>query len=132
MWNEHEYGLGLRTINRTLAEQVFKNRDLRQPWNSGQVLGLRILEHPAHQVGLAFAKPDHVLDFSLPNDRLCDAADVRVPRNRRNVHRGLQRHVAIRVNCGRYVDIDTDVEILKLRVNQRVDANSANSWLERT
>ncbi len=46
--------------------------------------------------------------------------------------RDLQRDFAVGVHVRRNVDIDADVEILELRIHQRVDADAANAGLERS
>ena len=42
---------------------------MRQPGDSGQVLGLRILQHSAHQIGLTLAQPHNVLNLPLTDNR---------------------------------------------------------------
>ena len=76
MWNKNEDGFGLRMIDSGLPEQVSEKWYLCEPRDSGEVLGLRIFEHTAHEVSFAFPQPDNVLDLPLADDRLSNAADV--------------------------------------------------------
>ena len=71
-----------------------------------------------------------MFDLALADDGLADAADIGLAGDRRNVHGNLQRDFAVGVHVRRDVDVDADVEILELRVDQRVDADAANAGLE--
>ena len=130
MGYEHEDSLGLRVLCGGLAKEIFQNRNLRQPRNSSQALALQILQHSAHQVGFTLAQADHVFDLLLTNDRLCDAADIGLTRHRRNVHGDFKRHIAVGVDVRRDVDIYANIVVLKLGINQGVDANPANAGLK--
>ena len=63
-------------IDGALPEQILEKRNLRQTGNSGEVLGLRILKHSAHQVGFTFAESDYVFNLSLSNNRLRNATNI--------------------------------------------------------
>src|SRR6266566_6424522 len=115
----------------SLTKQVFQDRNLRQSGNPGETLGLQVLQHSAHKVGFAFAQPDDVLDLSLADDRLRDAANVRVAGHGRNVHGDFQGDFAVGVNVGGHIDIYADIQILKLGVNQRIDSDSTDARLKR-
>ena len=71
-----------------------------------------------------------MLDLALSDDGLADTADVLLTGDSGNVHRHLERDLAVRVDARRDVDIDSDVEILELSVDQRIDADSADAGLE--
>src|SRR5581483_8213099 len=114
------------------TEYVLQYWNLCQSRDAGKISGLRIFKHSAHQVGFALTQSHHVLDLSLTDDWLGDTANIGVASHGRDVHCGLQRNVAIRMNRGRYVDVHADIEILKLRVNQWVDTYTADAGLERT
>ena len=72
-----------------------------------------------------------MLDLLLSNDGLADAADAGGAGHGRNIHRDLEGYRAIRVYLGRYVNVYAHVEILKLGIDQRVNADAANAGLER-
>src|ERR1700676_5376118 len=128
--NQDEDGLGFRMIGGALPEEIFQDGNLGESGNAGQRLGLRVLEHAAEHVDFAFLQSDFVLDLSLPDHGLADAADVGCAGDGRNVHHNLQRHLAVGVDLGRDIDVYADVEILELRVHQRVDADAADAGLE--
>src|SRR4029077_3890079 len=73
-----------------------------------------------------------MLDLALPDDWLADTADVGIARHRRNIQADLHAYFASRVHSRRNVDVHAHIEILKLRVDQRVDAYSTDARLKRT
>ena len=73
-----------------------------------------------------------MLNFSLPDDWLADAADVRLSCHRGDIHGDLESDFSPSVDLGSDVNIDADVQVLKLRVHQRIDTDSADAGLERT
>ena len=119
-----------RMILRGLAEEIAEDGNLRESGDAGERLGLLIFHDSAEQVGLAVFQADFMLDFALADDGLADAADVLLASDGGNVHRNLQRDFAVGVDARRDVDVDADVEILELRVDQRVDADAADAGLE--
>src|SRR5271170_404416 len=74
----------LRVILRPLTKKVSQDWNLRQPGDSSQCPGLRIIQNAANQAGFAVFQADFVLDFLLADDRLADAADARLADHRRN------------------------------------------------
>ena len=91
---------------------------------------LLIFHDAAQQVGLTVFQADFVLDLALTDDGLADAADVLLAGDGGNVHRDLQRDLAVGVDPRGDINVDADIEILELRVDQRVDAHAADSGLE--
>ena len=73
-----------------------------------------------------------MFDFSLADNGLLDTANIRIARDRRNIHCDLQRDIAVRMDTGRHVNVYAHIEILKLGVNQRVNADATDARLERT
>src|SRR5580700_812180 len=73
MRNKDEDGLSFRVISGALPEEPFQNWNLAQSWNAGQLFGLRVFQHAAEHVYLAFLQPNFVLDLALPNHGLADA-----------------------------------------------------------
>src|ERR1700728_493802 len=120
----------LRVILRGLAEEIAENRNLRESGDAGQRLGLLIFHDAAEQVGFAVFQADFMLDLALADDGLADAADVLLASDSGNVHGNLQRDFAVGVDARRDVDVDTDVKILELSVDQRVDTDAADARLE--
>ena len=97
-----------------------------------QRFGLLVFHDSAEQVGFAVLQADFMLDLALSDDGLADATDVLLAGNGGNVHRNLQRDFAVGVDMGRDVDVDAHIQILELRVDQRVDADAADAGLERS
>ena len=114
------------------AKRYFKIGIWPSPGMPLSDFGLRILQHAAEHVDFAFFQSNFVLDLALPNDWLADAADVGCAGHGRNIHDDLQRHLAVGVDLGRDVDVHADIEILKLCIDQRVDADAADAGLEGT
>ena len=52
--------------------------------------------------------------------------------HRRDFERQFQGHVAVVMNAGRDVDVDANVNILKLCINERINADAADTGLERS
>ncbi len=95
-------------------------------------LALRLFQDAAHDVGFTLAHADLVLDLALSDDWLLNAADVLVGIDRRNVHRKLQRYLVGAVNVRRDVDVDADIDVVELRIDQRIDAHAADARLKRS
>ena len=85
--SDGKHRLVLRMILRRLPKEIFQDRNLRQPRNSGQGLGLRIVQDSANQARFPVLQPDFMLDFLLADDGLADAADARLAHHRGNFHR---------------------------------------------
>jgi hypothetical protein len=68
-----------------------------------------------------------VLYFALADDRLLNSADGGSTRHGRNFDNHFHADFVIGMHTWSDVYVDTNFEILKLRVHQRVDARSANS-----
>src|SRR5580704_4068009 len=100
----------------SLPKQISKDWNLRQPRNSGQRFGLRIVQDSADQARFSISQPNFMFNFLLADDGLADAADARLTHHRGNFHRNLQRYFSIAMDMGRHVDIYADVEVLKLSV----------------
>ena len=115
-----------------LPEQVFQDRNLGQARNAAQRLCLLVFHDSAQQVGFAVFEADFVFDLALPDDGLADAANVLLACDRGNIHQNLESDFAIGMNVRSDVDVHADVEILELRVDQRVDADAADARLERS
>ena len=77
-------------------------------------------DQPAQHAHFAIFQPDIVLDFALADDRLLDSADVASSGDLRNVDGQLHADFAVRMHARRHVDIHADVDVLELRVHQRV------------
>ena len=106
------------------AEQVLQQRYVPVPASRcGFRVGL--LDQTAQNVRFAFFQPNLVLDLSLRNNRLLNAADVRLPGHRRNFHAHLHAHFVVRVYARRNVHVHADVDVLELRVHQRVHESRA-------
>ena len=66
-----------------------------------------------------------MFDFSLADNGLLDTANIRIARDRRNIHCDLQRDIAVRMDAGRHVNVYAHIEILKLGIHaQRAHAGS--------
>src|SRR5215472_4852573 len=132
MRNNREHDFIFRMILLRLAKEVLEDRNLCESGNAGQLPGLLVFHDPAQQVGLTISQANLVLDLALSDDGLADAADVLLASNRRDVHGDLQSDFAVGVHVRRYVDVDADIQILKLRVHQRVDSDATDAGLERS
>ena len=130
MRNKREHDFIFTMLGGGLAEQMTQNRNLRKPWNPSQGFRRAVFQHSAQQIDLALLKANLVLNFSLANDGLTDAADVRLSGDVRNVHRDLQGHFAAGVNLGRDIDVHANIQVLELCVNQWIDADSTNTRLK--
>src|SRR5580704_771890 len=130
MRHDSEDDFIFRMILRGLTKEILEDRNLRQSRNAGQRLGLLVFHDAAEQVGFAVFQADFMLDLALADDGLADAADVLLASDSGDVHRNLQRDFAVGVDARRDVDVDTDVKILELSVDQRVDADTADARLE--
>ena len=73
-----------------------------------------------------------MLDAVLPDDRLVDAADVLETHHRGNLEQNLHAHFVVGMNVRSHVDVDADIDVIELRIDQRVDADSADARLKRT
>ena len=72
-----------------LPEQIFQDRNFRQPGIATERVRLRIFQNPTHQVDFSIAQASFMLDATLADNRLADAADVL-----RSTDRGdFQRHL---------------------------------------
>ena len=131
MRNQHEDQFIVRALLVFGGEEVAEKRDRRKPRNSVDRLALVLLQDPAHDVGFTFAHANFVLDLALPDDWLLNAADILVRIHGRDVHRQLQRHFVSSVNMRRDIDIHADVNVIELRVDQRIDADATDSGLKR-
>ena len=72
-----------------------------------------------------------MFDLALADYRLADAAHVRLPESRTKCHGDFERDFAAGMNLGRDIDVYANVKVLKLGVDQRVDAYAADAWLKR-
>src|SRR5215475_5121315 len=72
-----------------------------------------------------------MLHFALPDNGLADAADIRLPGYGRNIQADLQSDFASGVHPRCDVDIHAHIEILELRVDQRIDPHAADPGLKR-
>src|SRR4029077_3531694 len=96
-----------------------------QPRISGQGMSFRVVEDSSHQVDLAIPQSCFLLDPALPNDRLSDIADGRVARRRGNFQRHLQGNFVFGMDVRCDVDVDSYIQILKLRIHSRSGADAA-------
>src|SRR6185437_8881274 len=112
------------------SEQILENWNLSEAWNSAVAPLVLVLEDPAYKIDFAFFQPNLMIDFSLADDRLGDAADINRICLRCDIHRHLQGDVAIQMHSRLQVDIDADVQVLELRVNQWIDADASNARLK--
>ena len=98
--NNGEDDLIFRVILRSLSEEIFQDGDLGQAGNSAERFGRLIFHDSAEEVGFAILQADLVLDFSLSNDGLADAANVLLTGDGRNVHRHLEGDFPVACTCG--------------------------------
>ncbi len=89
-----------------------------------------IFHHAAQQVDFAFLQTNLVLDLALPDDGLGDSADVGGAVNLGNFHGDLQSDIAVGMHAGSDVDVHAHIEILKLGIDQGVDADAADAGLK--
>src|SRR5206468_6975419 len=132
VWNQGKDDFIFLVLYVALGEEVFQDRNLCQPGNAVERPDVLIFQNTAQDVDFSFFKPNFVLDLALADDRLADASDIRLPGYRGNIHRDLQRDFAGSMHLGRDVDIHTDIQILKLCVDQRINSHTADSRLERS
>ena len=105
---------------------------MRQAGKAAERFHILILEDATEQVDFSLAQANFMLNFALPNDRLCDPANISVSGDRGNIHHHLQRDFpAARMYVGRNINVNAYVEVLELRVHQGIDAHSADARLER-
>src|SRR3984957_7573263 len=115
-------------VGRSLTEKIFENRNLRQPGDSSQRLGLRIVHDPADQARLTVAQADFAeVDFFLSNDGLSDAANAGLPDLGGDFHDGLERDLATGMHVRGYINVHADIDILKTAINQRVNSHAADA-----
>src|ERR1700704_1742381 len=114
------------------GEQVLEQRNLREARQSAEGLDVLVLEDAAEKIDFAFLQANFVLDFALTDDGLRDAANIAVSGYGGNVHHHLERDFATGVDVRRDIDVDADIEVLELGVDERVDADAADTGLERT
>src|SRR5437660_4737116 len=127
MRNQREDQLVFAVVLGLRREEVLQERNAAQNRQAAERFGQIMFHHAAEEVHFPFLQADLMLDLALSNDRLADATDVRLPRYRRNIKTDFQTDLAPRVNPGCDIDVDADVEILKLRVDQRVSADAPDA-----
>ena len=137
-WARTMCGIRMKTISLSLTSLVssakrYLNSGIEaSPGIPDSDLRLRVLQDSAQDVDFALAHADLVLDFALSDHRLLNAADVLVGVDRRDVHGELQRDFVESMHTGRDVDVHADVNVVELRIDQRIDADAADARLERT
>src|SRR5579872_383059 len=130
--HNRENDLAFCVVLLSLPKQILQDWDLRQAGNAAQRLGSLIFHHSAENIGLSILQANVLLDFSLTDNRLADAADAGLAGHRRDVHRNLQRDLTAGMHVRRDVDVYPYVKVLKLRIDQRVNADAADSRLKRS
>ena len=73
-----------------------------------------------------------MLDLALPDHWLLNAANVLVGIHGRDVHRQLQRDLVGAVHVRRHIDVHADINVIELRVDQRIDSDAADARLKRS
>src|SRR5215470_18045509 len=94
-----------------LAEQIFQDRNLGQPRDSAELLGLLVFHDAAEQVRLTVFKADFMFNLPLSNDGLANAAYILLASDSGHVHRNLQSDFTVSVNARGDVNIDTYIQI---------------------
>src|SRR5579859_7381674 len=72
-----------------------------------------------------------MVDLALTDNWLLDASDVGRASLRLDVHGDFQGDVPVQVHGWLDVDIHANIKVLKLRVDQGIDANASNAGLKR-
>jgi len=79
--------------------EAAQQRDAREPGDAGHLLGLLRVNQAAQQADFTLAHADVLRDLTLSDDRLIDAAETHVTRDRRNVQFDVHADVAVVVNA---------------------------------
>ena len=72
-----------------------------------------------------------MLDAALPDLRLSDSANIFHARERGDLQHHLQRNLAVRMDVWRNLDVDSNIDILKLSVDQGTDPSTTDPCRER-
>src|SRR5256885_12562295 len=81
-----------------LSEQIFQYRDSREPGITAQRVTLGILQNATDQVHFSIAQAGFMLDATLADNRLADAADILRSTDGGDFQRHLQSYFALCVN----------------------------------
>ena len=82
-------------------------------------VGQRGLDQPAEHAGFTFLQANVVFNFSLAESRFAHSPNCDVRAHRRNLDRGVDRHLAIREQMRREFQDHAHVLELKLRAGQQ-------------
>ena len=117
MGNQYKHHFVLGVIDLFTAKDVLQHRNLAQTGNTGEALLILILKNTAQQVHFAFAQANLMIDLALADDRLIDSSDGDGVRLRGDVHRHLQRDIAVQVHSRLNINVHANIEVLELRVH---------------
>ena len=132
MRDQHKHDFVLAMFGIGLRKQILQQRDGSEAGNPAQRLCLLVLENSAQEVDLTVLEADFMLDLSLSDDWLIDAADVHARSHGRDVERHLQCDLPPGMHARSNVDIDADIQVLELSIDKRVDSHSTDAGLKRT
>ena len=108
-----------------LREEILQNRNLAEDRRTGMIVGDLIFQNAAQQVHLAIFEPDFMVDATAADDGLADAANGGGASLVGDIERQLQADFIVRMDVRGDVNVDADVEILKLGIHaQRAHAGS--------
>ena len=120
-------------ILRRLAEQISQDRNLRQARDAAQRLGLRIFHDAADQAGLRHLSAEfRARSFFWPMMGWLMPPMFDWPTTEEISMVIFSVTSPVGVHVRRDVDVHADIEVLKLRIDQRVDADAADAGLERS
>ena len=128
--DQGKHNLVFLVLDVALGKEVFQNRNLRQPWDAVQRADVLVLQNSAQDIHFAFLQADFMFNLALADHRLADAANVRLPGHRGNIHQDLQRDFAAGMHLGRDVNVHADIGVLKLGIDERIDAHAADAGLK--
>ena len=129
MWNDqkNEFVVGNRVVLGT--KQISEDGNRAQPGNAGPAHLILFFLNAAKNAGLPLAQANHLVDNTLRENRLGDAADGDRTGVGGDFDLDLQSNVVVIVDGRRHLDIHTDVLILELRIDQRADHRGGSAGL---
>src|SRR3984885_8077297 len=127
MRRQNDEGLILLNLVAVVREKISEQRKLGKTGDSVDDFRLRALDQPSQHAHFAILESYIVLDFFAADNGLVDSSDAVGARNLRDLDRQLHADIAIGMHAWRYLDIHADVNVLKLRIYQRIDHAGAGA-----
>src|SRR5260370_1311737 len=128
--NQRDHQFLALAVDALATEQFAKDRNVDEPRDTGPGFSVLVLPEAAQKLHCAFGHADIVRNFALADDRLVDAAQVDVSGHARYIQVHMQGNIAVVMHAGRNFHVDADIDEGELSVDQRIDADAADTRLE--